>query len=99
MFAALEARAGALCIGILIAVVVLGKMFGGSLKGLIPLAMCITSGVWLWMKEVVRSGREVEWSSEQTRGEMVCQVTDLYSLIMLTQSRPPPTSFPNQLNG
>ncbi|KAL9113203.1 MAG: hypothetical protein Q9227_002538 [Pyrenula ochraceoflavens] len=69
MFAALEKRAGALCIGILIAIVVLGKMFGGALKGLIPLGACITSGVWLWMKEVVRSGREVEWHSEQTRGK------------------------------
>jgi hypothetical protein len=71
MFAALEKRAGGLCIAILVAIIVVGKMFGGSLKGLIPLAACITSGVWLWMKEVVRSGREVEWSSEQTRGETV----------------------------
>lgn len=71
MFAALEQRAGILCIGIMVAIVVLGKMFGGALKGLIPLGACITSGVWLWMKEVVRSGREVEWSSEQSRGETV----------------------------
>jgi hypothetical protein len=71
MFASLEKRAGGLCIAILVAIIVVGKMFGGSLKGLIPLAACITSGVWLWMKEVVRSGREVEWSSEQTRGETV----------------------------
>ncbi|MCJ1313286.1 hypothetical protein MMC25_006963 [Agyrium rufum] len=69
MFASLEKQASALCIGILIAVIVLGKMFGGSLKGLIPLSACVASGVWLWMKEVVRSGREVEWSSEQSRGE------------------------------
>ena len=68
-FKAMEQRAGGLCIGILLAVVILGKMFGGALKGLIPLGMCLASGVWLWMKEVVRSGREVEWSSEQTRGE------------------------------
>lgn len=71
MFATLEKRAAGLCIAILIAIIVVGKMFGGSLKGLIPLAACITSGVWLWMKEVIRSGREVEWSSEQTRGETV----------------------------
>lgn len=71
MFALLEQRAGGLCIAILASVVVLGKMFGGSLKGLIPLGMCLASGVWLWMKEVVRSGREVEWSSEQSRGETV----------------------------
>ncbi|KIV80404.1 hypothetical protein PV11_07904 [Exophiala sideris] len=69
MFAALEMRAGGLCIGILLSIVILGKTFGGSLTGLIPLGMCLASGVWLWMKEVVRSGREVEWSSEQSRGE------------------------------
>jgi hypothetical protein len=72
MFAAIEKRAGILCIGVLITIVILGKMFGGALKGLIPLGMCITSGIWLWMKEVVRSGREMEWHSEQTRGETVC---------------------------
>ena len=71
MFAALEKRAGGLCIGVFLAIVILGKMFGGSLKGLIPTAACIVSGIWLWMKEVVRSGREVEWSSEQSRGEIV----------------------------
>ncbi|OCT44234.1 meiotically up-regulated protein [Cladophialophora carrionii] len=69
MFEALEKRAGGLCIAILLSVVILGKMFGGSLKGLIPLGMCLASGIWLWMKEVIRSGREVEWSSEQSRGE------------------------------
>ncbi|KAI1608056.1 hypothetical protein EDD37DRAFT_94 [Exophiala viscosa] len=69
MFEALEKRAGGLCIAILLSIVILGKTFGGSLKGLIPLGMCLASGVWLWMKEVVRSGREVEWSSEQSRGE------------------------------
>ncbi|KAF2143249.1 uncharacterized protein K452DRAFT_247647 [Aplosporella prunicola CBS 121167] len=67
-FAAMEKRTGGLCIGIFAAIVVIGKMFGGSLKGLIPLALCVVSGVWLWMKEVVRSGREVEWESEKTRG-------------------------------
>ncbi len=70
-FAALETRAGALCIGVFLAVVILGNMFGGSLFGLIPTAGCVASGIWLWMKEVVRSGREVEWESEKTRGETV----------------------------
>ena len=46
-------------------------MFGGSLTGLIPLGACLASGVWLWMKEVVRGGREVEWSSEKDRGRYV----------------------------
>jgi len=71
MFQVLEQRAGGLCIAILLSVVILGKMFGGALMGLIPLGMVLSSGVWLWMKEVIRSGREVEWSSEQTRGETV----------------------------
>lgn len=71
MFASLEKRAGFLCIGVFAAIVILGKMFGGSLKGLIPTAACIVSGIWLWMKELIRSGREVEWSSEQLRGETV----------------------------
>ncbi|KAH8717038.1 hypothetical protein GQ44DRAFT_742116 [Phaeosphaeriaceae sp. PMI808] len=69
-FAALEKRAGFLCIGILVTTIVVGKLFGGALKGLIPLGMCLSSGVWLWMKEVIRSGREVEWESEKTRGQM-----------------------------
>lgn len=69
-FEALEKRAGILCVGILVSTVVVGKLFGGALKGLIPLGMCLSSGVWLWMKEVIRSGREVEWHSEQTRGQM-----------------------------
>ena len=69
MFASLEKRAGGLGVAILIAIVVVGKVFGGALKGLIPLGFCVASGVWLWMKEVIRSGREVEWSSEQERGQ------------------------------
>ena len=71
MYAALETRASGLCIGVFLAIVILGKMFGASLTGLVPTAMCIVSGIFLWMKEVVRSGREVEWSSEQQRGETV----------------------------
>lgn len=71
MFESLEKRATVLCVGILIATVVVGKMFGGALIGLIPLAMCLSSGVFLWMKEVIRSGRETEWESEKVRGQMV----------------------------
>ncbi|EDU48642.1 meiotically up-regulated gene 190 protein [Pyrenophora tritici-repentis Pt-1C-BFP] len=70
MFAALETRANMLCVGILVTTVVVGKIFGGALKGLIPLGMCLASGVYLWMKEVIRSGREVEWDSEKVRGQM-----------------------------
>jgi hypothetical protein len=67
-FAKLEKQAGGVCVAVGVAVIVLGKSFGGSLLGLIPLAACLVSGIWLWMKEVVRSGREVEWESEKERG-------------------------------
>ncbi|KAI9753804.1 MAG: hypothetical protein M4579_004985 [Chaenotheca gracillima] len=73
MFKSLETRAGALCVAVLVAVIFLGKMFGGSLWGLIPTAACVASGIWLWMKEVVRSGREVEWHSEKERGQTATQ--------------------------
>ncbi|KAI9820660.1 MAG: hypothetical protein M1827_005029 [Pycnora praestabilis] len=68
-FASLERKAGILCIGVMLAIIILGKMFGASLKGLIPTSACVASGIWLWMKEVVRSGREVEWDSEKERGQ------------------------------
>lgn len=70
MFEVLQKRATGLCIGIPAAIIVIGRIFGGSFWGLVPLAFCISSGVWLWMQEVVRSGREMEWSSEQLRGQM-----------------------------
>ena len=73
----IEQRTGVLCIGLFLATVIVGNMFGGALKGLIPLAMCLTSGIWLWMKELVRSGREVEWDSEKVRGETVRQASIL----------------------
>ncbi|GLI75402.1 hypothetical protein PoHVEF18_003656 [Penicillium ochrochloron] len=70
MFDQLEKRGTALCIAIPFAIIVLGRTFGGSLLGLIPLAFCVTSGVWLWVQEVIKSGKEMEWSSEQIRGQM-----------------------------
>lgn len=70
MFENLEKRATSLCIGIVCGIIVLGRTFGASYWGLIPLAACISSGVWLWVQEVIRSGREMEWSSEQLRGQM-----------------------------
>lgn len=99
MFASLEKRAGGLCLAILIAIIIVGKMFGGSLKGLIPLAACISSGVWLWMKEVVRSGREVEWSSEQTRGETVGNRLHRTRLELTLLCRRQQIYCPNRSNG
>ncbi|PSR93695.1 hypothetical protein BD289DRAFT_175564 [Coniella lustricola] len=69
MYASIEARANVLCLGIFLAIVFVGKMFGGTLWGLFPLGATIASGVFLWMKDLVRQGRDTEWSSEQKRGE------------------------------
>lgn len=69
MYAAIEARANILCAAIFFSIVFIGKMFGGRLWGLLPLGLCIASGVFLWMKDLVRQGRDTEWYSEQRRGE------------------------------
>lgn len=69
MFNHLEQRGNFLCGGIFIAIIFVGKFFGGRLLGLIPLAFCIASGVWLWIKDLIRQGRDNEWASEQDRGE------------------------------
>ncbi|KAI0900452.1 hypothetical protein F4806DRAFT_156767 [Annulohypoxylon nitens] len=69
MYAAIEQRGTVLCAGVFFAIVFMGKFFGGRLLGLIPLAICVSSGVFLWMKDLVRRGRDIEWSSEQKRGE------------------------------
>lgn len=78
MYQSLEQRTTLLVAGIFLAIVVLGKMFGGSVYGLIPLGACIASGVFLWMKEVVRSGRDLEWHSERQRGQMVGRFNQRY---------------------
>ncbi|KAK3321434.1 hypothetical protein B0T19DRAFT_466818 [Cercophora scortea] len=69
LFEAVEARANVLCAFVFFAIVFMGKMFGGSLWGLVPLGMCVASAVFLWAKDLIRQGRDVEWSSEQKRGE------------------------------
>lgn len=69
MYARLEKQASILCLVTFFAIVIIGRLFGGALKGLIPLGGIIGTIFFLWMKELVRSGREVEWSSEQERGQ------------------------------
>ncbi|KAM0284556.1 hypothetical protein ACHAQH_001922 [Verticillium albo-atrum] len=69
MFEALEARANVMCAAIFFGIILIGKFFGGSLWGLMPLSICITSGVYLWCRELIQQGRNVEWSSEKERGE------------------------------
>jgi hypothetical protein len=97
-FAKLEKQAGAVCLAVFIAIIFLGKWFGGSLKGLIPLAGCIASGIWLWMKEVVRSGREVEWHSEKERGLTVGS-RNILPITATDSSRLPKICYQNLLNG
>ncbi|KAM0323042.1 hypothetical protein ACHAQA_009141 [Verticillium albo-atrum] len=69
MFEALEARANVMCAAIFFGIILIGKFFGGSLWGLMPLSICIASGVYLWCRELIQQGRNVEWSSEKERGE------------------------------
>ncbi|KAI0556059.1 C2 domain-containing protein [Xylaria curta] len=69
MYNVIEQRANILCGVVFFSIIFVGKFFGGRLLGLIPLAICIASGIFLWMKDLVRRGRDIEWSSEQKRGE------------------------------
>jgi Ca2+-dependent lipid-binding protein len=59
--ARLEQRGLYLVVGVFVGIILLGRAFGGRYIGVIPLAMCVSSGIWLWVKEVERSMREVEW--------------------------------------
>lgn len=71
MYQSLEQRTTFLVAAIFLAIVVVGNMFGGALYGLVPLAACVSSGVFLWMKDLIRSGRDMEWQSERQRGQVV----------------------------
>jgi hypothetical protein len=71
MYVQLEKRTYILCVGVLLSIVVLGKLFGGALYGLIPLGLRVSSGISLWMKDLVTKGRSHEWFSETARGKIV----------------------------
>jgi hypothetical protein len=60
MYVQLEKRTYILCAGVLLSIVVLGKLFGGALYGLIPLGLCVSSGIFLWMGDLVTKGRSHE---------------------------------------
>ena len=71
MYAAIEARANVLCVGLFVGVVVLGKWWGGGrLWVLVVMGAGVAAGVFMWVRDLVRRGRAVEWSAEKRRGEM-----------------------------
>lgn len=69
MYELLEQKATLLCAGIFVTIIFVGRLLGGWLFGLIVLATCVSSGVFLWVKELIRQGRDNEWASEKRRGE------------------------------
>ncbi|KAK4228461.1 hypothetical protein QBC38DRAFT_153165 [Podospora fimiseda] len=70
MFASIEARANVLAAAIFFGIIIIGyTLSGGSLLTLIPLAAVISSGVFLWTKDLISQGRKMEWHSERKRGE------------------------------
>lgn len=71
VFVGFEKKAGALCVGIVAVVVVLGKVLGGMgifVSGLI--GSLVGGGVWYWAQGVMKEARSVDWESEKKRGEM-----------------------------
>jgi hypothetical protein len=98
MYVQLEERTNILCAGVLLSIVVLGKLFGGALYGLIPLVLCVSSGIFLWMRDLVTKGRSHEYSSETASGKMVSWLTIL-ALHSIDGCRPLLISFPNLWNG
>ena len=92
MYNVIEQRATILCIAIFFAIIFFGKSFGGKLLGLIPLSICVTSGVFLWMKDLIRRGRDIEWSSEQKRGETA--VVNLILIYLSFRTEYPPGGGP-----
>jgi hypothetical protein len=100
MYEALEQKALILCGGEFIAIVVLGKIFGGALYGLIPLGMCVASGIYLWMKELVRKGREQEWQNGKDRGQTARKFLEVRgNFAELNLNRQQAISSLNQWNG
>ena len=67
----LEVRTYGVCVGVLVAILFFGNLFGANMWGLLPLSSGIACGIFLWMQEVVQQGRRMEWSSEQLRGQVV----------------------------
>ncbi|POS84788.1 hypothetical protein EPUL_003642, partial [Erysiphe pulchra] len=69
MFEAFEKSTSIICITIVISIIVFGKLAGGALHGLILISLCITSVIFLWMKDLVQKSRLCQWQGESKRGE------------------------------
>lgn len=70
MFEMLEMRASFLALGLFLGISVFGSIFGARIWGIVPLAGIVSCAVFLWVKDLIRQGRDHEWESERERGEM-----------------------------
>ncbi|KAL2886233.1 Meiotically up-regulated protein 190 [Ceratocystis lukuohia] len=70
MFELLEMRASFLAVGLFFGISIVGSMFGGRIWAMTLLGAFVASAVFLWVKDLIRSGRDREWESERERGEM-----------------------------
>ncbi|KAI5302839.1 hypothetical protein KEM56_000297 [Ascosphaera pollenicola] len=68
-FKQLEKRTYAVCGGCAVAILVIGKMGGASLKTLFILSIGITCVVYFWMMDLIQKGRANEWANEMLRGQ------------------------------
>lgn len=69
-FAALEKNTSILCIGIIIGIIVLTRLFHRSgFLGSILTAILVSGGVWFWMKRIKEEAENIRWATETKRGE------------------------------
>ncbi|KHJ33498.1 putative meiotically up-regulated protein [Erysiphe necator] len=69
IFKKFEKSTNIVCITIVISVIVFGKLAGGALYGLIFISLCITSVIFLWMKNIVQKSRSYKLQDKNKRGE------------------------------
>lgn len=84
MFRSIEKQGRVICACTFIGILIFGKMAGGSLKGLIGVAVVVASFEWLWMMDLVHKGRSGEWTNEKLRGETVSTMETDISINFVT---------------
>jgi Ca2+-dependent lipid-binding protein len=68
-YIALEKHTGRLCIGILVGIIGLTKLFQRSgFLGSIFTAIAVSGFVWFWMKRIKDEAEKIRWESERQRG-------------------------------